>query len=375
MAKVYDVIVLGLGVMGSAAAYHLAKDGKRVLVIEQYDLDHRNGSSYGESRIIRYAYDYPIYVEMARQAFPMWREIEKESGRQLMFTTGGLDFGASDYPSLVATANTLERADIPFEWLSAKDTTSRFPQFKLPDTMSAIYQPDAAYLNASQCVITMAQLAKKHGASFLLNTKVEAVEVQPYLVSARTADAEYVAGSIVITAGPWAQKVLSSLDLKLPLQATREEIVFFNPDNGDQFKPENFPVFLYHDDEYFYGLPNVDGNGLKAAVHMRNENTDPDNTRRTPDDDYIAKVRTWLESYIPQAVGPVNEARICLYTMTPDHHFVIDHHPGYPHIVFAGGFSGHGFKFGTLIGRILADLAQKQQPSVDLSMFNVKRFL
>lgn len=179
----------------------------------------------------------------------------------------------------------------------------------------------------------------------------------------------------MITAGPWAQKILSSLDLKLPLQPTREEIVFFNPANGDQFKPENFPVFLYHDDEYFYGLPNVDGNGLKAAVHMRNENTDPDNTRRTPDDDYIEKVRAWLQHYVPQAVGPVNEARICLYTMTPDHHFVIDRHPSYPHIVFAGGFSGHGFKFGTLIGRILADLAQKQQPSVDLSMFNVKRFL
>jgi sarcosine oxidase len=374
MAKVYDVIVLGLGVMGSAAAYHLAKDGKRVLVIEQFDLDHRMGSSYGESRIIRYSYDYPIYVDMARKVFPMWRELEKESGRQLMFSTGGLDFGPSEYPTLLETAKSLKTSNIPYEWLSAKEVSARFPQFKLTDNMSAVYQADAGYLSASQCVITMAQLAKKHGASFLLNTKVEAVEVQPYLVSARTADAEYVAGSIVIAAGPWASKILSSLDVNLPLQPTREQVMFFNPANGDQFKPENFPVFIYHDDEFFYGLPNVDGNGLKAAIHMSHENTDPDTTKRTPDESTIAQVRKWVQTYIPEGDGPLSEARICLYTMTPDHHFIIDRHPQYPHIVFGAGFSGHGFKFGTLIGRILADLAQKQEPSVDLSMFSAKRF-
>ncbi len=374
MANQYDVIVLGLGVMGSAAAYHLANDGQRVLALEQFELDHRMGSSYGESRIIRYAYDHPAYVEMSKAAFPMWRALEEASGQQLMVRTGGLDFGAADSPSLLVTRDNLKAEGIPFDWLTPGEVSRRFPQFRLADNMYGMFQPDAGYLAASRCVVTQAEMARKCGATLLTRTPVQRVEVQHDSVRVHTADGQYEAGKLVITAGPWAGRILAMLDLNLPLQPTREELVFFEPPDRAQFLPDRFPIFIYHDVPWKYGLPNVDGTGLKVAVHGRHEPTDPDHTRRTPDPDYVEQVRGFVRQFIPQGDGPVNEARICLYTMTPDGHFLIDRHPAYPQVVFGAGFSGHGFKFGILIGRILSDLAVHGKTAYNLSLFSAQRF-
>jgi monomeric sarcosine oxidase len=375
MANQYDVIVLGLGVMGSAASYHLAGDGQRVLALEQFELDHRMGSSYGESRIIRYAYDHPAYVEMAKHTFPMWRALEEASGRQLMVQTGGLDFGLDDSHSLLITRDYLRAAGVQFDWLTPAEVSKRLPQFRLSEGMHGMYQPDAGYLAASKCVVTMAELAQKCGATVLTNTPVQRVEVRNDSVRVTTADAHYEAGRLVITAGPWAGRMLDMLDLKLPLQPTREELVFFEPLDRALFLPDRFPIFIYHDVPWKYGLPNVDGTGLKVAVHGRHEPTDPDHTKRTADDDYIELVRSFVRQFIPQGDGPVNEGRVCLYTVTPDEHFIIDRHPAYPHVVFGAGFSGHGFKFGILVGRILADLAVKGKTPHDISLFSAKRFL
>jgi sarcosine oxidase len=369
----YDVIVLGMGVMGSATAYHLARDGKRVLGLEQFERDHRMGSSYGESRIIRYAYDHPIYIEMAKAAYPMWHALQEESGRELMVHTGGLDFGPADYPSLVATRDNLAGANIPYEWLSPAEVAERFPQFVLSDDMRAVYQPDAASLLASRCVIAQVELAQKHGAVIHFNTPVIRIEPQHESVRVHTAAGAYEARSLVVTAGAWAGKVLSTTGLVLPVQPTREEIVFFDPPETALFQPEHFPVFISHGDTYHYGLPNVDGNGVKVGIHKRNEPVDPDTCKRTADDEYIQHMRGFMQTYIPRGVGRVNEARICLYTMTPDEHFIIDRHPAYPHIVLGAGFSGHGFKFGPLIGRILADLATHGTTSSDTSLFAANR--
>src|SRR5205085_8860455 len=196
VANTYDVIVLGLGVMGSAAAYHLANDGQRVLALEQFELDHRFGSSYGESRIIRYTYDRLTYVEMSKFAYPMWRELEQVSGRSLMHTTGGLDFGTPDYPTFVATRQNLDTAGIPYEKLSRADVAKRFPQFNLDEGMAATYQPDSAYLAASLCVITQAELAEKCGATLLTKTPVTKIEPLRDSVRVHTADAQYEAGKL-----------------------------------------------------------------------------------------------------------------------------------------------------------------------------------
>ncbi len=373
-APTYDVIVIGLGVMGSAAAYHLARDGQKVLALEQLALDHRMGSSYGESRIIRYAYQHAVYMDMAKAAYPLWRALEDESGTMLMSTVGGFDFGSATAPSLLETRDNLTAAGIPFEWLSRAEAMRRFPQFHLDDGMAAIFQADAGFLRASACVITQTQQAERHGAVIRTETPVTDIDLFADHVRIHTATEIYEAARLVIAAGPWMPKVLAKVGLTLPLQPTREQIVFFTPADKDSYLPDCLPIFIAHDMPWHYGLPNVDGNGFKAAIHIRNEATDPDTTNRKPDDDYIAEIREWVAHYLPGGAGVVNEARVCLYTMTPDEHFVIDRHPAYPHVVLAGGMSGHGFKFGILIGKILADLVTRGATDQDIEMFRLDRF-
>ncbi|MFN7208866.1 MAG: N-methyl-L-tryptophan oxidase [Aggregatilineales bacterium] len=374
MNRPYDVIVIGLGVMGSAAAYHLARAGQRVLALEQFELDHRNGSSHGESRIIRYAYTHPLYVQMARESFALWQALETASGRRLMQRTGGFDFGAPDSPTLRATHQTLESASIPFEWLNAEEAMRRFPQFSLTAEMVALYQPDAAYLAASACVIAQTELAHALGAELLFETPVRRIEPLHDGVRVHTVDRAYEAGKLILTGGAWMGKLLGALDLGLPLQPTREQIVFFEPRDPDLFAPERCPVFIFHSPTWFYGLPDVDGSGVKVGIHGNDDACDPDQVNRTPDAAYIERVAAWTRQHLPLAAGAVKEARICLYTMTPDEHFVLDQHPAYPQIVFGAGFSGHGFKFGNLIGKLLADMALGNPISYDLSLFSVARF-
>ncbi|MCE7946739.1 MAG: N-methyl-L-tryptophan oxidase [Chloroflexi bacterium CFX4] len=374
MGKSYDAIVIGLGVMGSAAAYHLAKAGKRVLALEQFAIDHRLGSSYGESRIIRYAYTHPTYVQMAREAFTLWRALEQASGKRLLVRTGGFDFGEEDSPSLQNTCQTLTAANVPFEWLTPNEAAQRFPQFKLTPTMRAIYQADAAYLAASACVLAQAELAHVLGADLLPDTPVQRLEPLRDSVRVHTESRTYEAAKLIITGGAWMGKLLSQLDLHLPLQPTREQIVFFEPYDHDMYAPDRCPIFIFHSPTWFYGLPNVDGNGVKVGIHANNDACDPDQVNRTPDDAYIETVRQWTRQHLPLAAGEVKEARVCLYTMTPDEHFIIDAHPAYPHIVFGAGFSGHGFKFGNLIGKLLSEMALSGSSSHDLHLFRMARF-
>lgn len=374
MNRPYDVIVVGLGVMGSAAAYHLAKMGQRVLALEQFELDHRNGSSHGESRIIRYAYAHPLYVQMAREAFALWQALERASGKRLMVRTGGFDFGFPDSPTLRATLQTLDSAAIPFEVLDEAGAARRFPQFRLETGMIALYQADAAYLAASACVIAQAELAHTLGAELVYETPVRRIEPLGDSVRVYTADRVYEAGKLIVTGGPWMGKLLSALDLPLPLQPTREQIVFFEPHDQALFSPERCPIFIFHSPTWFYGLPNVDGSGVKVGIHCNNDPCDPDTVNRTPDSAYVERIAAWTRQYMPLAAGEVKEARVCLYTMTPDEHFVLDRHPAYPQVVFGAGFSGHGFKFGNLIGKLLADMALGNPISYDLSLFSIARF-
>jgi monomeric sarcosine oxidase len=373
-ASTYDVIVLGLGVVGSAAAYHLARAGHRTLALEQFELDHRLGSSYGESRIIRYAYDETHYVAMAKKVFPMWRELEAVSGKSLMKQVGGIDFGYPDRATLTATRDALQAAGIPFEWLTRDEAARRFPQFKLDDGMVALVQADAAFLRASECVLAQTERARHHGAEILTNTPVERIEPLNNAVRVHTPRGTFEAGRLALAAGPWMPKVLGALGLNMPLRPFREQVVFFKAADRAMFEPGRFPVFIAHSEPWYYGLPDVDGNGFKAAIHIRNEEVDPDNMKRTPDEAYVAHMHDWVRHYIPSGAGEVSEARICLYTMTPDQHFLIDRHPNYPHIAFAGGMSGHGFKFGLLTGQYLAELATEGRTADDISLFSAKRF-
>lgn len=374
MSKQYDAIVIGMGVVGTAAAYHLASAGAKVVALDQFDLDHRMGSSHGESRIIRYAYDHPIYVELVREAFGLWRMLEQESGKRLMVRTGGFDFGEESSESLLKTKKTLENAQIPFEWLDAREATQRFPQFKLNDSMRAIYQPDAAYLAASRCVLAQAELAHVKGAELISESAVVRIEPHGDSVEVITLDHNYVAKKLIIAAGAWTNNLLAPLGLNPPLRASREQVVYFEPYDRPMFAPDQCPVFIYHHSPWFYGLPNVDGAGVKVGIHCNGEYIDPNQVNRTPDEAYIVQVWEWARQFIPLAASGVKDARVCLYTMTPDEHFIFDVHPQHPNIIIGSPCSGHGFKFGNLSGKILADMALRGGTDYDISLFKINRF-
>ena len=382
MGKHYDAIVIGLGVVGSTAAWLLARAGLSVLVLEQFELDHQNGSSYGSSRIIRYAYDHPAYIPLAHTSYPLWRELEEDSGEQLLHITGGLDFGPAEEASLLTTRETLRNADMPCDWLTPDEVSARFPQFRLDDHMMGLYQPDGGALSASRCVIAAARMALKHGATLQTGARVTAIEAHSDSVTVRTDDEAFSAARLVVSAGSWSGPLLRGIGLDLPLQPTREQLFFFDTQDRAAFLPGRMPYFREHGARHstydsplhFYGIPNIDGCGFKASIHTNGENTDPDNTLRTVDDSVCELLRAFFRRHIPLADSPLKTGRVCLYTMTPDEHFILDQHPQHAHIAIGAGFSGHGFKFGVASGKILADLVTVGESSLDISLFALSRF-
>ncbi len=381
MDRHYDAIVIGMGVVGSTAAWHLARAGQRVLVLEQFELDHQNGSSYGSSRIIRYAYDHPAYIPLAHRSYPLWRELESESGDELLYVVGGLDFGAADEDTLIATRDVLADEGMAYEWLTPEEVSARFPQFRLDDHMMGLYQPDGGALAASRCVVAAARMALKHGATLQTGARVTAIEPHNDSVTVRTADESFSAARLVISAGSWSGPLLRGIGLDLPLQVTREQLFFFDTQDPAAFLPGRMPYFREHGSRHalnsllhFYGIPNIDGCGFKASIHTNGEPTDPDNTLRSVDDSVCETLRAFFRRHLPLADSPLKTGRVCLYTMTPDEHFILDSHPEHAHIAFGAGFSGHGFKFGVASGEILADLATKGATDLDISLFAQSRF-
>lgn len=381
MDRHYDAIVIGLGVVGSTATWLLARSGQKVLALEQFELDHQNGSSYGSSRIIRYAYDHPAYIPLAHLSYPLWRELEAESGERLLRIVGGLDFGAADEPTLIATRATLDDADMPYDWLTPQEVSTRFPQFRLDDHMMGLYQPDGGVLSASLCVTAAARMALRHGATLQTGARVTAIEAHDDSVTVRTAAESFSAARLVVSAGSWSGPLLRSIGLDLPLQPTREQLFFFDTQDPPAFTPERMPYFREHGSRHalnsllhFYGIPNIDGCGFKASIHTNGEPTDPDNTLRTVDDSVCETLRIFFRRHIPLADSPLKTGRVCLYTMTPDEHFILDRHPEHAHVAIGAGFSGHGFKFGVASGQILADLVTRGETELDISLFALSRF-
>ncbi|HEX2622398.1 MAG TPA: N-methyl-L-tryptophan oxidase [Phototrophicaceae bacterium] len=381
MTPAYDVIIVGAGAMGSAAAYHLAKSGQRVLLLEQFEINHQYGSSYGASRIIRYSYDDPIYVKLARSTYPLWTELEQESGEKLHIVTGGLDFGPAGDPRLLDTIHTARETEIPHEMITPREAENRFPQYRMGDEFTVMYQPDSGILRASKCVKVHVELAEKHGAVVMDQTPVTGLTIHSDSVEVHTADEIYSAARLIITAGGWAGDILSSIGLNLPLSIMRCHEVYFAPtEKPELYEAERMPVFIFHTSKYGefrpYGLPSIDGSGVKAGFHGAETFHHPSEIDYTPDTGKLVKqVREYTKSHIPGiAQGKLIQSRVCLYTMTPDEHFIIDTHPAYPHVAIGSPCSGHGFKFSTLIGKILGDLVIHGSTDQDISRFSIARF-
>ena len=380
MTQTFDAIVIGAGAMGSAAAYYLSERRQRVLLLEQFALDHRQGSSYGYSRIIRYAYDHPEYVELAKDTFPLWFDLQDRLGEQLVFQTGGLDFGPAGEAPLEATIAAMRASGLPHELLTPAEANLRFPQFRLADGFKALYQPDSGFVKASKAVLGHIRLAKAKGAVVKDRTAVLSIDLLPDSVEVSTADETYSAGKLIVTAGAWAKHLLQQTSLDLPLASLRCQLNFMAPLEMAPYQAENCPIWIAHVASLFpesiYGIPSHDSSGFKIAFHGGPAHSHPSDISREPDKENVAALRPFMRAHIPGiAQAPVRESRICMYTQTPDEHFAVDKHPAHAHVVIGAGFSGHGFKFSTTIGKMLSEIALDGATPHNDSLFKIERFI
>lgn len=374
MAQQYDVIVLGLGAMGSATAAHLARAGHTVLGIEQFSPLHSNGSTHGKGRIIREAYfEDPAYVPLVQRAYTLWRELESETNQQLLRVTGGLNIGTPESEFVSGSKRSGDLHGLPYDYLSAAEAQQRFPGLRLPEEMVAVFEPNAGVLLPEGCLDAYYQVARRHGAELRFGERVLGWDAAVDAVRVTTPVGEYQADRLVITAGPWTAQVLA--DLGLPLEVWRIVNVHFEPRDPAAFAIEHFPVYLMQVPEGdYYGFPAVPGEGVKIGRHDIGEVCTPDAIRREVDQAEIDMLHNVLARYLPGAEGEVLWTLTCMYTNTPDRHFIIERHPGDERVVYGCGFSGHGFKFASAVGEVLAELAVEGRTRHEIGFLSSARF-
>jgi sarcosine oxidase len=371
----YDVIVVGVGGMGSAAAAHLAARGARVLALEQYAIPNDRGSSHGLSRIIRLAYwEHPAYVPLVSRAYALWRELEIESGESLLVVTGSIDAGGADSPNVAGARAACLTFDLRFEELRTRDLAERFPAYRLPAEVVSIYQPEGGFLRPEACIVAHVAGARRHGADVRTNTPLLDWEAGDRGVRVRTAEGEHRAGHLVLTAGAWTGALVGPM--RLPLAPERQVMLWTRPLRPERFQVGVFPVFyIVASDAAYYGFPSHEEAGFKIGrYHHLGERVDPDTMDRTCRDEDEAALREGIRRFFPDADGPTLAMKTCLFTNTPDEHFVIDILPGAPRVAIAAGFSGHGFKFCSVVGEVLADLTLDGGTRHDLALFSLSRF-
>lgn len=370
----FDTLVLGGGAMGSATALQLARRGQKVGVLEQFSIGHELGSSNGYSRIIRRAYyEHPDYVPLVDRAYALWRELEKESGESLLTITGIVEMGSPAGPLVKGSLLSCEQHEIPHERLSAEAIRERHPQFTIPEWMEGVWQGDAGILAVERCVVTQARMARQHGATIIENAPVLGIQCEAEEgVVLETPRGSYSADNLVVCAGAWAGKLLA--DLNLPLVVTRQAQGFYKPKDPRAFELGTFPVWLAElPGHSYYGFPMFGVRAIKIAHHGGGDLAQADSLDRNfrADDDRL--LRDFMKEYLPAANGELMFGKICMYTNTPDHDFIVDAHPVLPRVWMAAGFSGHGFKFAPAIGEALADLVIDGQTKLPIGRFSLGR--
>ena len=371
----YDAIVIGVGGMGSAAVYHLARRGWKVLGLEQYGIPNELGSSHGHSRMIRYTLqEHPSYVPLVHRAYELWHELEDAAGERLMVTTGSVRAGPPDSPFFRGAKEACDVHNIPYEILTAPELNNRFPGYRFPEEISSVYQADGGFLLPERCIVNYVKCAQEAGAEVHSHETVLDWEPQGEGVRVRTDRDTYSAGRLVVTAGAWAAKLAPQVAKYTAPE--RQVLIWFQPKRPELFRAETFPVFgIWTEEGRYYGFPSYGVPGFKIgrAHHLRQQ-VDPDLMDRevhAEDEDIL---RQFTSRYFPLAAGPVLDVKTCIYTNTPDEHFIIDLLPSQPQVSVAAGFSGHGFKFASVIGEIMADLAQHGETGHDISLFRLDRF-
>ncbi|HTI49943.1 MAG TPA: N-methyl-L-tryptophan oxidase [Planctomycetaceae bacterium] len=386
MTSIYDAIVLGVGGFGSSALYHLARRGARVLGIEQFEVAHDRGSSHGQTRIIRQAYfEHPDYVPLLLHAYDLWRELERETGRALLNQVGLFISGLPECESVSGTIFAARTHGLPLLELSAKEAHRRFPGFHFPDEFAIVFEERAGFLAVEACVAAHVDAALRHGAELHTGEAVVSIAAEGDAVRVGTNRQNYLAQRLIITAGPWAQQVLQAGDLGLRtdsvlgprgdwLAVVRKPIFWFPA--GRQFDvDQRCSTFFFETSAgQFYGFPRIDGQSIKVAEHTQGDAVaDPLTVDREMHAADLARIANFLWQHLPDvATQPVRHS-VCMYTRTPDCHFIIDRHPEFAAVVLGMGFSGHGFKFTTVLGQALAELALDGATSLPVEFLSLAR--
>ena len=376
MRRTYEVIVVGCGGIGSAAAYWLARRaGADVLAIEQFALGHDRGSSQDHSRIIRRSYHNPDYIALAEPVYDLWSEVEEESGTTLVVKTGGLDLeaiGTTGIKDLGHCAAAMATHGIPYEELSAAEIMYRWPQFQLPDATRGLYQADSGLVDAAKANAVHVALARLHGATIRDRLPVSALRPNGDGVDVVTDDGVFSAGHVVLAGGAWTNTLLGSLGLHWPLTVTQEQVTYFATPHLREFAPDRFPIWIWRAREEFYGFPIYGEVATKAGQDVGGAEVTAETRTFEPDAPTRDRLVRFLERHIPRFLGPELYTKTCLYTMPPDRHFVIDAAPGFPNITVTAD-AGHAFKFATLFGRILSQMALDGRTEYPIGPFTANR--
>ena len=356
----WDVIVVGVGGMGSATCWQLARRGHRVLGLERFDIPHSMGSSHGISRIIRLPYyEDPAYVPLLRRAYELWADAERATGTTLLVTTGSVDGGPEDDPLFQGALASARMHGMAHEVLTGMEVNERFPGYRMEASARFVCQRQGGLIASERAIVAHTNVAMAAGATIQARERVLEWEAHPSGegVTVRTDKGVYHAGRLVLTAGPWMADLVPLLGgVAVP---ERQVLIWTQPRTPAWFTPERFPVFnLQVEDGRYYGFPIYEVPGFKfGRYHHRGETMPAELMRREIDPEDETLLRNFGARYFPDGTGETLALRACMFTNTPDEHFIIDHHPEHPQVVLASPCSGHGYKFCSVVGEILADLA------------------
>ena len=371
----YDLIVIGVGAMGSATVYQAARRGLSVLGLEQFDIPHAQGSSHGVNRIIRLAYyEHPSYVPLLRRAYELWRELENRAGERLLIVTGGIDIGRAGSGTVEGSLLSCKQHHLPHKLLDAAALRARFPGYQLAPDMVGVYQADGGFLLCEECVVAHVMAAQARGAEVHARERVLAWHAEDQGIAVTTTRGTYRGRKLVITAGAWARSIVPALQHAAVPE--RQVMIWTQPRKPENFRLGAFPVFNMEAPEgRFYGFPvhGIPGFKLGKYHHRGEPVADPDHLDRECHVEDEEVLREGIRRYFPDADGPTMAMKACMFTNSPDEHFIIDRLPDTPQVAVAAGFSGHGFKFASVIGEIMTELVVDGATRLDTSLFRLDR--
>jgi monomeric sarcosine oxidase len=372
----YRHVVLGAGVIGTAAALRIAErnDGD-VLVLEQYRLGHDRGSSSDHSRIIRHTYHSPAYTALTPHAYASWQDIEDRTGLELVLRTGGLDLfeGSHGEQDLADYRTALDVAGIPYELLDSAEVRTRFPQWRIADDLTGMYQADGGILNIRRAVAAQVSLARELGVTFADEVRVERIDRDGARLAIHTDRGVVEADRITLATGSWAGELLPDLGVSWRITLSQEQVTYFSPVSVREFVPARFPVWVYHGPEIWYGFPVYGEVAVKLARDLAKRTITPEQRSSEADPEEVQLLAEFLSRHLPGAAGPQLFSKVCVYDMPPDKEFIVDLLPGDPRITVAIGGSGHAGKFGAFLGEVAADLATTGKTVHPVSIFRADR--